>query len=447
MANNLKQLKIKFLNIDTYYEILREEWKPSRIITSFLSKIIAMVVVSIHKFIKDACIISASGLAFYSVLAVIPVIALSLGIARGFGFSKLLENEIRNQNFTDPAIADWVVDFANSALSNAKGGVVTGVGIAVLVWSVVRTFNSTEITMNSIWGISKKRGFVKRFTDYTSMLFIAPLFVILISGANVFLSSSLKGVMTGGGILAYAGSAVSILLSLVPYLLVWIFFIFLYKFMPAAPVKFKDALVAGVLAGTVFQLVQWFYIKFQVGVTSYNAIYGSLAALPLFLVWMRLSWSIILWGTELCYVMRNQKVLYSDKVYENMSFSRRIDIAINILNFIADEFLIKNGVLTLEILTEKLQLSTNKLRIVLQLLIEKKILLEFKDESEVYYYPAIDLHKLSVSDLITKFSDIEFDENKELNMVVGDDKDYNWKNRFINTINNEFSNNKFSKNI
>ncbi|MFA6662035.1 MAG: hypothetical protein WCS56_03250, partial [Bacilli bacterium] len=164
-------------------------------------------------------------------------------------------------------------------------------------------------------------------------------------------------------------------------------------------------------------------------------------------VWMRLSWSIILWGTELCYVMRNQKVLYSDKVYENMSFSRRIDIAINILNFIADEFLIKNGVLTLEILTEKLQLSTNKLRIVLQLLIEKKILLEFKDESEVYYYPAIDLHKLSVSDLITKFSDIEFDENKELNMVVGDDKDYNWKNRFINTINNEFSNNKFSKNI
>ncbi|MCK9180799.1 MAG: YihY/virulence factor BrkB family protein, partial [Bacteroides sp.] len=271
------------------------------------------------------------------------------------------------------------------------------------------------------------------------------LFVILISGANVFLSSSLKGVMTEGGLLAYAGSAVSILLSFVPYLLVWIFFIFLYKFMPTTPVKFKEAFVAGVLAGTVFQVVQWFYIKFQVGVTSYNAIYGSLAALPLFLVWMRLSWSIILWGTELCYVVRNQKVLYSDKVYENMSLSMSIDIAINILNFIADEFLLRNGILTLEMLTEKLQLSTNKLRIVLQRLVDKKILLEFKDDSDVYYYPAIDLHVLSIASLISKLSGIECDDKKEV--LVNKASTYNWKKRYLDVVENEFEKDRFSKNL
>ncbi len=194
---------------------------------------------------------------------------------------------------------------AGKALDNTtQSGVITGIGIVLLIWSVVKMLSSTELAMNRIWGVKKGRSLVKKFTDYMSILFIAPILVILISSMNVFMMSSLQAYAMDEGILSYASAALKAILTILPYVLVWFLFVFLYMFMPTTPVRFKYALVAGIIAGTIFQVVQWFYIRFQVGVSSYNAIYGGLAALPLLLVWLQLSWSIVLWGTELCYIMR-----------------------------------------------------------------------------------------------------------------------------------------------
>ena len=99
-------------------------------------------------------------------------------------------------------------------------------------------------------------------------------------------------------------------------------------FMPTTPVKFKYALVAGIVAGTVFQIVQWFYLRFQIGVSSYNAIYGGLAALPLLLVWLQLSWSIVLWGTELCYIMRNRHFLYRNAMNADNKWVDNVEVTL-----------------------------------------------------------------------------------------------------------------------
>lgn len=434
---SLRELKIdgmdlkECLSLDFYYEVLRRDWQASTFLLDIILKTIAVIVVSIDQFIKDACSVSASALTFYSVLSFIPVVALAFGIARGFGVSKLLEEQLREQSFTNPDVANFIVNIANQALESTKGGLFTGIGIIILIWAVIRVLASAELTMNRIWGVKKGRTIVKKFTDYLSVMFIAPILLILVSSLNVFLSSNLQEMAADNGLIGYAGSLFNSLLGLLPYVLIWVLFIFLYMFMPTTPVKFRYAFWAGIIAGTVYQLLQWFYIKFQIGVSSYNAIYGSLAALPLLLVWLQLSWSIVLWGTELCYIFRNRHVLYHSAIDKENRWIDHIDMAIGILKYISAEYTKGLGGTTLEQISLKLKMNTSKLRIVLQELTEKQILVEVRDDDDVSYFPAVDLHHLSLADVITRLSYLDKTKGEA------------WRSRFIDAINKEFSTEKF----
>lgn len=422
----------KFLVVDFYYSILRRDWRISTFATDLLLKIVAVVVVSMDRFIKDACSISASALTFYSTLAFIPVTALILAIAKGFGAAKILEDWVKDQSFTNPEVVEWLMNIANKALENTQGGIITGLGIVLLLWSVIRMLGSTELAMNRIWGVKKGRNVTKKFTDYMSILFIAPILIILISSMNVFMMSNLQEVAMEEGWISYAGAALISLLKFIPYILVWLLFIFLYMYMPTTPVRFKYALIAGIIAGTVFQIVQWFYIRFQIGVSSYNAIYGGLAALPLLLVWLQLSWSIVLWGTELCYIMRNRHFLYRNAMNADNRWVDNVEVALRILRFISAEYMRNNGGPTLGDICTKLRMSSSKMRMVLEELVEKKVLVEVKSDDDVSYYPAHDLHDLSLADIIVRLSYMDGYKAEE------------WKVRFVQAINGEFSNDKFA---
>lgn len=422
----------RFFCLDFYYSVLRRDWRISTFLTDILFKTIAVIVVSIDRFIKDASTISASALTFYSVLSFIPVVALILAIARGFGAAKALEEWVKEQTYTNPDVMDWVLNIANKALENTQGGLVTGIGIVLLLWAVVRMLASTELAMNRIWGVKKGRSVVKMFTDYMSILFIAPIMVVLISSMNVFMMSNLQEYAMNEGLLSYAGVALQAILALVPYVLVWFLFVFLYMFMPTTPVKFKYALVAGIVAGTLFQVVQWFYIRFQVGVSSYNAIYGGLAALPLLLVWLQLSWSIVLWGTELCYIMRNRHFLYRNAMNADNRWVDNVEVTIRMLRYISEQYIHHQGGPTLSMICKKLRMSSSKVRIVLQELVDKKILVEVRDDNDVSYFPAVDFHHLALSDIIIRLSHLDENRGEE------------WKVRFVETINREFSKDTFA---
>lgn len=422
----------KYLSLDFYYAILRKDWQRSTLLADIALKGVAIVVVSVSRFIKDAGMVSASALTFYSILSFVPFVAMALGIAKGFGAGKILEEQIRKQAFTNPEIMDFVVQFANHALENTKGGVITGLGIVLLLWSVIKVLGNTELAMNRIWGVRKGRTLTKKFTDYLSIMFIAPILVILIGSINVFLTSNLQTIAMEEGFLRYAGSVIIGLLNFVPFLLVWVLFIFLYMYMPTTPVRFKYAVVAGIVAGSVYQIVQWFYIRFQIGVSSYNAIYGSLAALPLLLVWLQLSWSIVLWGTELSYILRNRHFIYRGAVEGENKWADQVDQAVRILNYISEEYMQNKGGPTLSMISKKLKINTSKLRIVLQELIDKKILAEIRADDDTSYLPVIDLHNLSMADIINRLSYME------------SRKEAGWEKRFVEAINQEFGEEKFA---
>lgn len=428
---HLKTLR-RYLYLDFYYSVLRRDWRISTFLSDFLLKTLAIVVVSLDRFIKDASTISASALTFYSTLAFIPVVALILAIARGFGADEALQNWLKEQSYTNPDVMDAIIEFAGKALDNTKSSLIAGFGIVLLLWSVIRMLSSTELAMNRIWGVKKGRSLVKKFTDYMSILFIASILIVLISSMNVFMMSNLQAYAMGEGFLGYASVALKAILTLVPYVLVWFLFVFLYMFMPTTPVKFKYALLAGIVAGTIFQIVQWFYIRFQVGVSSYNAIYGGLAALPLLLVWLQLSWSIVLWGTELCYIMRNRHFLYRNAFDANPRWVDNVGVSIKMLRFISEQYKHNHGGPNLALICKKLRMSSSKASIILQELSDYHILVEVKEDDDVSYYPAVDFHKLSLSDIITHLSHV--DENK------GED----WKIRFIEAMKREFSKDTFA---
>lgn len=426
MPSSLRQ----YIDINFYYAVLRGERDLSPVL-KVVGRAVALLVVSVYRFIKGDSVFFTSALTFYSMLAFIPVLALILAIARGFGAARALESWIADQSYMNPEVMKWVMDVADKALANSNSGVVTGFGILLLLWSVIRMLSGTEMAMNRIWGIRVGRSLKRKITDYLSVIFIAPIMVVLISSINVFMTSNLQHIAMEEGLLGYAGAAIVWLLKLLPYLLVWLLFVFLYMFVPTTPVRFKHALLAGVLAGTVFQVVQWFYIRFQIGMSSYNAIYGGLAALPLLLVWLQLSWSIVLWGTELCYVSNNRHFVYASVVEQENRWIGNIDLSAKVLRYVARQYLNEGGAVALESIRNSLGMDADRLRVALREMVAHGILVQVESKADLAYLPAMDFHDLPVSEVVIRLS------------YLGNHADREWEGRFIQAIRKEFGDERF----
>jgi membrane protein len=274
------------------------QWK------ALLFRFLRILILTNQGFTKSQIQQGASALTYYSLLAVVPIIALLIGIARGFVFEQTLESWLI-QHFTEQQqIIEQIFKFANASLEQAKGGVIAGVGIAILIWATIKILINIELVMNRIWEVKKGRSLARRFTDYLAMVFLAPLLVFLASGLTGYLSAILSAV-SKRKVLEHFASLLIPLLSLLSFFLISLLFTFLYIFMPNTRVRFIPALIAGIFTGVIYQFLQWLYFYFQIGVASYNAIYGTFAALPLFLVWLHLSWVIILLGAKVCFAIQN----------------------------------------------------------------------------------------------------------------------------------------------
>ncbi len=284
------------------WRIRRTELPPGK---SFFINLLRVLILSIRGFDEDKCQLRASALTFYSLISIVPVAAMAFGIAKGFGFEKMLETQLRDKLAGHEEVLNNIIQFSHSLLENTKGGLLAGIGLIVLFWAVVKVLGQIEDSINDIWGIKERRTLGRKFSDYLSLMLICPVLVILSSSVTVFVTTQVTLIMEKITFLGVFSPLVFFLLKLLPFGLLWGLFTFLYLFMPNTKVRFTSGLLAGIIAGTIFQVVQWAYITFQIGAANYNAIYGSFAAVPLFLVWLQLSWLIVLYGAELAFAHQN----------------------------------------------------------------------------------------------------------------------------------------------
>ena len=271
---------------------------------AMLLKYLRVLLVSFRRFNEDKVQVRASSLTYYSLLAIVPILAMGFGIAKGFGYEKDLEQRLIDNFMGQEEVLNWIISFAHNMLDNTKGGLIAGVGLAILFWSIIKMMDNIETSFNDIWQVKKRRSYVRKYTNYLSTMLIVPVFVILVSSGSVFLTTQLNNISSNVNIVNL-NPFVVFLMKLFPYLLTWSLLTLLYIIIPNTKVQFSSALISGILAGTAFLVVQWFYIYAQMGMSRYNVIYGSFAALPLLLFWLRASWLILFLGAELTFARQN----------------------------------------------------------------------------------------------------------------------------------------------
>ncbi len=380
-----------------------------------LYNIIKTIYLCIDRFTKDRLGNKASALTYSTLLAIVPLLAILFAIARGFGFDNLVEHELRTGLAGHEEATEFIITFVNSYLVQAKSGVFIGVGVAMLLWTVINLVGNIEIAFNRIWQVKKGRSFYRKLTDYFSMLLLMPILIVISSGASIFIGTMIKE-MEGFAVL---GPMLKFLIRLIPFVITWFMFTGLYIFMPNTKVKFKHAFIAGVLAGTAYQAFQFLYISGQVWVSKYNAIYGSFAALPLLLLWLQVSWTIILFGAELTYAGQNVKNFSFDKDMRKISQRYRDFISILVMSLISKRFEKNEKPYSAEQISEEYQIPIRLTKQVLYQLQEIELVHEvISDEKseEIAYQPSIDIHQLSVAlllDRLDTYGSEDFKVDKE----------------------------------
>ena len=219
-----------------------------------------ILILSLRGFNQHRCQLRASALTFYSLMSVVPVAAMAFGIAKGFGFEKRLEEVLRTKLTGQEELLEKIITFSHSMLASTKGGVLAGIGLLVLFWTVIKLLSQIESSMNDIWGVRDQRTFGRTFSDYLSLMLVCPVLMIVASSATVFITTQVTAIMARIDLLGAFSPVVLFALKLLPYSVLWGLFTFIYMFMPNTRVRFSSALTAGILAGTIFQVVQWAYI-------------------------------------------------------------------------------------------------------------------------------------------------------------------------------------------
>ena len=243
----------------------------------------------------------ASALTYSTLLAIVPMLAVVFAIARGFGYNKYIEVWFRELLASQPQVADAIISFVNSYLIHTKSGIFLGVGLIFMLYTVLMLVNNVEETFNQIWQVNNSRPIIRSFANYLAMFFLFPIIIVISTGLSIFMET-VAGKMDDFVILE---PIVHKLFSFFPFMLMSLLFIFLYVYMPNTKVRFSCAIIPGILAGLAMYLLQIAYIHSQLWVTGYNAIYGSFAALPLFMLWVQISWAICLFGAQLTYTNQN----------------------------------------------------------------------------------------------------------------------------------------------
>jgi membrane protein len=369
---------------------------------SFLIRLIRIVVLAVRGFNENKCKFRASALTFYSLLSIVPIIALMFGIAKGFGLQEKVQAQLLEKMKGQEEVVTKIIDFSNSLLANTSGGVIAGVGVAFLFWTIISLLGNIEGSFNDIWGILKSRSFGRKFGDYLATMLVCPILLAISGSATIFVSSQIQTIVEKIPLLENLGPAFWLLLKVLPYLTIWIAFTFIFIFMPNTKVRFKSGLIAGIIAGTLFQLVQWAYVNFQVQITARYAIYGSFAALPLFLLWLQMSWLIVLFGAEVSFAHQNVETYEFEPDCLSVSFSFKTLLSLLITQRLVRRFCDGEKASEASQLSHELEIPVRLVRQILYELSEARVLSEVRksEDKELAYQPAIDADKITVKFVI-----------------------------------------------
>ena len=433
---------------------------------SFLIKQLRVIILAVRGYAEDKCKFRASALTFYTLLSIVPVLAMIFGIAKGFGFEESVKAQIRaslqgqttqivqpvEQQDTDKTaqepdtateeakvddeiqpgheqriVAEKIIGFSESLLAETKGGFVAGIGIVFLFWTVIKVLGNIENSFNDIWGVKKPRRFGRKFSDYLSMMLICPVMLVVSSSITIAISSQIRETLDTYTFFQAIGPAVEVLLKLLPYCTLWILFSFVFVFMPNTKVQLRSGILAGVVAGTMLQIAQWALFSSIIVITKYNKVYGGFASLPLFFIWFQISWLIVLFGAELAFAHQNVDTYEFEQDCLRVSHSYKRLLSLLVMQLIIKNFTEEKQPLDETDISHKLEIPIRLIRQIIFELVESSIASEVISEEQekvVSYQPGRDIDILTVKYIVDAleergYSDIPVIKSPELDKLSG----------------------------
>jgi membrane protein len=399
---------VQFITTDIWHiESKNASWSKS-----FFLRQLRVIILAFRGFKEDKLQVRASALTLFSLMAIVPVLAMLFAIAKGFGFETLLHEQLITRFPGQQELLVKAIEFAETLLAKTRGGLIAGIGIIVLYWAVIKVLGHIEQSFNDIWNVSKARSLWRKFSDYLTIMLICPVLVILSSSITVFIKTQITLIMDKIALLGFFSPLVYVSFKLIPYVLIWLLFTFTYLMMPNTKVRIGSGLVAGIVAGTIYQVLQMLYINFQFLLSKYNAIYGSFAALPLFLIWLQTSWLIVLFGAEISFAHQNNETFEFEQTTREISFSLKKRLALQIVHLLVINFSKAEEPVNAHQISAAIEIPLRLVQKILPDLVASKVVSEIDSDTgeEPVFQPALDINLITIDYVIHALEHIGTDQ-------------------------------------
>jgi membrane protein len=305
-----------------------------------LGRVISVVLRYVFALLRDMfqgqLMLRSMSLVYTTLLSIVPLIAFSFSVLKGFGKHKELEPLLfKALEPLGPQGAEITQQIIN-LVDNVKGGVLGGISLAFFIYTAVSMVQKVEESFNYVWYVAKRRSFARRFTEYMVVMLIGPVVIVVALGmiaslrSNTIIQFFVTSDLFGPVFLATS--------KLTPYLLVTAVFTFVYMYMPNTRVRFGSALVGGVAGGTFWATVSVIFATFVVAATRTQLIYSGFAVAITTLIWLYLNWLILLIGSQLAFYHQNPAFLRIGRREPRLSNSMRERLALNIMLLVGRAF-------------------------------------------------------------------------------------------------------------
>jgi membrane protein len=362
-----------------------------------LQHILRIIYVVIRDLADGQLTLRAMSLVYTTLLSLVPLLALGFSVLKGFGVHNKVEPMLLNLlaplGAQGVEISNRIIEFVN----NVKVGVLGSLGLLLLLYTVISLLQKIERAFNYTWKVSQSRSFIHRFSDYLSVVFVGPMFIVLALGITASISDSsvvvwMHDYVILDFIVNYTGKAV-------PYMLIIAAFTFIYMLMPNTKVKLKSALVGAVIAGIIWETTGWVFASFLLNSPNYIAIYSAFATLMFFLIWLYLNWVILLLGASIAFYHQNPEYLTPNQVSLKISSSAKELLTMQVLLLICRRYNAMENEISFEEITEITSTPSIILSETLDSL-EKGGFIIHTSENTTRYFPAKPLNKIKVIDVI-----------------------------------------------
>lgn len=352
---------------------------------------------------KDVWNRDVPALTYSTLMSIIPLVAFLFAIAQGFGCEVMIEEGIQNALSAQQEVASYLVDFVHNYLANVKSRYIVATGIGMMLFTLHSLMERIENAFDRIWNVGGRR-FYRKVTDYTAIFVLFALLVLL--GSTMSMVSVL--VTERFDLWIHIGAVDAMVMRLVAAVPLFLFLLMLYYLLPNTYVKLQCIIVPSLLAVIALFVLQWGFMQAQIWLTSYNFIYGSLAALPLFLLWMQFSWAIIMFCAVLSHTIQDLRHYDYGVQYDAVRREERLKVCAIVMHHICQQFHEGLPALNKRELQERSHLPQQMVNAAVDKLLDAALLTEIKDEGFATrdvlsrLQPAEDLSRLTFGALIDR---------------------------------------------